>query len=186
VNSFSWKRASVFHALFVLCLPAVTGCATYHLDLSRYPANQRVLYLHNFTNETFQADTNVELTEWVRREIHRRRNFTLADDRARAPLSLYAKVRVYRKEGRLYDNAREPVRFDLTVIARVRVRRNTEELLDAHDVGASIEYSSREGFTETEFGARQRLLRILAERIHNRLDKVFVDNTAAPPPPPSS
>lgn len=160
------------------------GCSTYDLDLSRYPGEARVLYLQNITNDTFQPDANVELTEWVRREFHRRKNFTLSTERSQAPLWLYAKVRVYRKEGRMYDDARTPIRFDLTMVARVRVRRNpafgSEEVLDSKDIGASLEYSEREGFVETEFRARQRLLRILAARINNRVEKVFIENTPEP------
>lgn len=186
INSKAVRRSATPALVWTAAVLLAGGCATYELDLSRYPGEKRILYLHNITNDTFQPDANVELTEWVRREFHRRKNFRLATDRKAAPLWLYTKIRVYRKEGRMYDNAREPVRFDLTVVARVRLRRNpafgSEELLDSEDIAASLEYSEREGYSESEFGARQRLLRLLAARINNRVERVFIENSPAPPP----
>ncbi len=168
----------------ILTATLFCACGTFDLDLSRYPRQSRTLFLHNATNDTFQADVNVELTEATRRELHRRKNFILEPEREKAPLWLYTKVRVYRKEGRLYDDAREPVRYDITTVARVRLRRNpafgTEELIDSEEIGASIEYSEREGYEESEVRARQRLLALLAARINNRVEKVFVENAPAP------
>ena len=158
------------------------------MDLSAYPSGDRALFLHNFTNNSFQPDVNVELTDWTRSEINRRNNFNLQDERATARIWLYGNVQVYRKEGRMYDNYRSAIRHELIVACRIRIYRNAGSpgkggggvLLDSQVISASVDFSESQGFRETEMVARARVLRKLSARINEFLEKSFATNHQTP------
>ena len=168
VALFSWSTA---------------GCAYFQrIDLSEYPEGQRTAFLHNFTNESFQPDVNVELTEIMRRELARRENFSLMKSREEARLWLYGEITIYRKSGRMFDNLRTPTRYELLVAARIKVRENPgEDLWLSQEVTARVEYSEREGFLESEFEARQRLLHTLARRANEMIEAEFINRSPALP-----
>lgn len=172
-------RGAAMVAALVLGMASVAGCAHFQrVDLSAYPPGERTLFLHNFTNQSFQPDVNVELTEVMRREIARRENFTLTKSREEARLWVYGEISVYRKSGRMFDNLRTPTRFELLVAARIKVREKPgENLWISREVSARVEYSEREGFLESEFEARQRLLRQLAQRASNVIESEFVNRS---------
>lgn len=168
---------------FVFAASYVCGCAAFQAaDLSAYPADLRTVYLHNFSNTSFQPDVHFELTEAVRQELHRRGNFTVQRERENARLWVYGEVVVYRKEGRMYDNFRNPTRVELIVACRLRLRENPAagggEPLD-RELSARTEFSQSEGFLESELAARDRLLRQLAARINAALETEFVNRFAA-------
>lgn len=148
---------------------ALLSCRS--VDLTSVPREKRTLYAHNFTNTAFQPDVNVELTEVLRSEISRRGNFIIVSDKKDAAILVYGDVGLYRKESRMYDNFRNPVRHELMVGCTIKVRPNpanpgafTGETLPI-EVSSSVEFSDREGYVEQEEAARRRLLRILASRI---------------------
>ncbi len=141
------------------------------VDLSSVPSEKRTLYAHNFSNSAFQPDVNVELTEMLRSEISRRGNFVIVRDKKDAAIFLYGDVGLYRKESRMFDNFRNPVRHELMIGCTVKIRANPShpgafagETLPV-EVSASVEFSEKEGYVEQEEVARRRLLRILASRI---------------------
>jgi Lipopolysaccharide-assembly len=159
------------------------GCAAFQAaDLSAYAADLRTVYLHNFSNTSFQPDVHFELTEAVRQELHRRGNFTLQRERDTARLWVYGEVVVYRKEGRMFDNFRNPTRVELIVACRMRLRENPAagggEPFD-RELSARTEFSQSEGFLESELAARDRLLRQLAGRMNAALETEFVNRFAA-------
>lgn len=171
-----------------------TGCASLGgLDLSAYPAKTRSLFLFNFTNNTFQPDVNRELTDWVRAEFDRRGNFKLTSKQADARLQVYGRIVVYRKEGRLFDNFRRPTRSELIVVCRVAIRQNparidsppNSPLLETREVSASVDFSELQGFRESEFQARARLLRLLASRVNNAVERAYKAHFPAPRPTPT-
>lgn len=168
-------------ALLIFIMLSFAGCAAFRgVDLRGYPDEQRTLFLHNFTNDSFQADVNVELTESLRREIARRENFRLMPDREGARLWVYGEITMYRRAGRMFDNLRTPTRLELLVAVRIKVRENPgENLWVSREVSARTEFSNREGFLETEFEARQRLLFTLARRANAVLESEFVSRAPA-------
>ena len=106
-------------ALTVLFI--VSGGCIYP-DLKEFPEQERTLFLYNFSNSTFDSDTQVQLNRTLREEIHSKRDFVITDDPDQAVLGLYGEITLYRKEGRLYDNLRNPTRYELIVGARIRMR----------------------------------------------------------------
>lgn len=168
---------------FAVATSYVCGCAAFQAaDLSAYPADLRTVYLHNFSNTSFQPDVHFELTEAVRQELHRRGNFKVQSERESARLWIYGEVVVYRKEGRMYDNFRNATRVELIVACRLRLRENPAagggEPLD-RELSARTEFSQSEGFLESELAARDRLLRQLAARINAALETEFVNRFAS-------
>lgn len=149
-------------------------------DLSAYPRDSRTLFLQNFTNNSFQPDANVELTDAVRLAIGSRGNFVLLDDRQKAKLRLFGRISLYRKEGRMFDNLRQPIRTELVIACRVRVQGDAGELFTG-ETAASVEYSSVQGYVESEETARRRLNRLLAQRIAAMVERWFIARFPAPP-----
>jgi hypothetical protein len=94
---------------------------------------------------------------------------------------VYGDVVVYRKEGRMFDNFRNPTRIELIVACRLRLRENPAagggETLD-RELSARTEFSQSEGFLESELAARDRLLRQLAARMNAALETEFVNRFA--------
>ncbi|MEQ9362692.1 MAG: hypothetical protein RIF32_00530, partial [Leptospirales bacterium] len=65
---------------------------------------------------------------------------------------------------------------------RIKIRENPgENLWISREVSARVEYSEREGFLESEFEARQRLLRQLAQRANAVIESEFVNRSAPVP-----
>lgn len=158
-------------ALTVLFI--VSGGCIYP-DLKEFPEQERTLFLYNFSNSTFDSDTQVQLNRTLREEIHSKRDFVITDDPDQAVLGLYGEITLYRKEGRLYDNLRNPTRYELIVGARIRMRdRSSGRVLLSTEESASVHYSPREGFPESELQARHRLLRLLARNIHRSMVSAF-------------
>ncbi|MCB1315520.1 MAG: hypothetical protein KDK27_06160 [Leptospiraceae bacterium] len=174
----------IFLYITIALVIPVQSCTLFRArDLSDYPVEWRSLFLHNFTNETFEPDVNVEMTEWVRREFLRRDNFDVESDKDEARLWVYGEITAYRKEGRMFDDFRTPTRVDLFIAVRFKLRQNPERmdpsisdtLLLSREIGTSVQYSGTEGYTESEFQARQRLLQILALRLNDAIENEFVN-----------
>lgn len=172
-------------ACFVLLVLALSGCRLLQrTDLSGFDPASRTIFIHNFTNQTFQADVNVELTEWVKREINRRDNFKTRTDKDEARIWIYGEIAVYSRDGRMYDNFQNPTRYEMTIATRLKIRTNPAmpgPLLDrGGEVSATVQYSEREGYTESEHTARQRLLRTLAARIADSIESEYLATIPEP------
>ena len=159
-------------APFAAALGIVTlfsaGCV--YPDLKNFSREERTLYLYNFANSTFDADAQTELNETLREEIHSKEDFLLVPEPEEARLGLYGEVTLYRKEGRLYDNLRNPTRYELIIGVRIRLREKPSgRVLLSTEESATVHYSPREGFPESEVQARHRLLRELARNIHRSM-----------------
>ncbi|MBE7439319.1 MAG: hypothetical protein HS115_12745 [Spirochaetales bacterium] len=178
-------KPGIFFWILVL-LPWLSRCAFLRaIDLKPYPAGERQLFIQNIRNETFQADANLELTEWVRRELHRRGNFLIAGERNQARLILSGTLEVYRREGRMLDDYRNPVRYELILAARMHLRRvddSGQSEIGQELLAASVEYSELEGYIETEHTARQRALQLLSARIAHFAEQSFVNFHGSPRP----
>ena len=165
----SFILSLLFAVLFSSCMNTIV------LDSKKYPVSDRTVFVYNFENSAFQADVNGEMTEVLRNHIYRRKNFFPQKKPSDSVFSIYGEITMYRKEGRMYDNYRDPVRFELMVGVRVKMRSTADSLLllDSEFV-ASTDYSEKEGFIESEFRARQRVLRKLAIQISNSMETAFL------------
>lgn len=181
MNIDFWKSSKFLLFIYVLLsvsfFNSISCYAFGRLDLSAYPHDARLMFIHNISNNTFQPDVNVELTDILRYEIGRRNNFILVKNKGEARLWLYGHITLYRKEGRMYDNQRNAIRHELIIVCRIRVLKNPGfsggGTLLSREVNVSVEFSERQGYTESEFRARQRLLRILAARINEMMEQNF-------------
>lgn len=174
-------------AAVLVVLLAFSGCRLLQrTDLSAYDPATRTIFIHNFTNQTFQADVNVELTEWVKREINRRDNFKTRTDKDEARIWIYGEIAVYSRDGRMYDNFQNPTRYEMTVATRLKIRTNPvmpgPSMDRGGEVSATVQYSEKEGYTESEYAARQRLLRTLAARIADSIESEYLATIPEPVP----
>lgn len=150
------------------------------VDLSKYSAESRGIYIHNFTNDSFQADIPVEVKRAMQNEILRRRNFIVQSDKSAANLRLYGRVTGFRRRGLMYDDLRNPTRIELILICRMKLRRGNPgegELLASREISAAVSFQA----TENEKQARLRLARNLAIRMHSILEKEFINNQPVMP-----
>ena len=168
--------------LLLLSLVAMQGCAMFQRnDLSRFPEASRTLYLYNFTNSTFQPEVHIQLNEILKSEIERRHNFILKYTAAEAQFTVEGDLNVYRMEGRLYDDYRNATRYQLIVGTNMQMRGKSPGAKSTtgyftDTIGASVDFSTGEGFSEDEYRARERVLRILAARICNALEAHFLSS----------
>jgi len=170
-----FQFTKIFYIFFIF---TASSCVTERpIDLSSFPNEDRTMFLHNFTNQTFTGDIQRELTEVMRSEIIRRGNFRLLPEREKAALGLYGEVTVYRKEGRMYDNYRTPVRWEVIMAVKIRIRemkpKSGPGFSAIKEVSAVVDFSDREGFVESEFEARERLIRRLAMRINQTIEAEY-------------
>ncbi len=176
-------------SLALLLIFAANSCVLFqYADLSVYPNEQRTIFVTNFMNNTFQPDIHITLTRAVREEIQRRKNFILQDDRNDSHLNLAGEISVFRKEGRMYDNYRNPVRYELIVLGNIQVKEknnspeggSTVNSFFSREISARVDYSPSEGFKESEREAIERLSRIFARKLNTVLEREFISHF--PPP----
>jgi hypothetical protein len=168
-------------ALIFFGIISAGSCSVFQVyDLKEFPESSRTVFLQNFSNETYDPDVNVELNRILRNAIHMRRNFILTDDRTKARFHLHGELIVYRREGRMYDNYRNPARYMLAASVLIRMRENLngtdagELPVFTQEISSTIDYSVSEGFAETENQARTRLLEQLSAAINRAIEKEFV------------
>lgn len=174
----------VFLAFFAI--GTIQGCSVFqYVDLSIYPVESRTIYIRNLLNNTFEPDVHVFLTRAIREEIQRRDNFILRDNQSEAKFTLAGEITVYRKEGRLYDNYRNPTRYELIVYGVVVVREtggdgNSSTPVFSREISARVDFSVSEGYVETERDALERLSTIFARKAATAIEMEFISRY--PPP----
>jgi len=163
-------------SVLIFYFTGLSGCnSVQKLDPEKYPAADRTIFIHNFINDTFHSDVNVELTESLRTMIMRRKNFFVQKNQSDSRLMLYGQVIMYRKEGRMYDNYGEPSRYELMVMCRVKVRDGNRLIMD-REFASSTDYSTTEGYIEMEYAARQRVYRKLTIQIASNLELAYISS----------
>ena len=168
------SRAIRISIVAVIAGFVITSCITQDSRLANYPEKDRTLYLQNFGNTTFEADVQVELTEAIRTHIHLRQGYLLTDERNSARFILFGDIVLYRREGHLFDNEFSPIRYDLTLVVRVRlIDRESGNTVTAFEEDARAQYSTKEGLVETEQSARRRLYSSICRKIYNRLSEAY-------------
>lgn len=170
------NRRKIFFCITAIFVFINFSCNTVQkFDPAVYPPSERTVFIHNFTNDTFHADVNIEMTEALRRTIHRRKNFIVQKKRDTARIMIYGEIFVYRKEGRMYDNYGEPARFELMITCRIKARDQNRLIMD-REFAASTDYSSTEGYIEKEYAARQRVYRKLTMQIASNLELAYISS----------
>lgn len=161
-----------FSCLLILVLFA--GCVGVDQRLTHLPESQRTLFLGNFGNVTFESDLQIELTEALRNYIHLRKGYILVNEVEKARFLLYGEVILYRREGFLFDNEMNPTRYDLNIVAKLRlIERETGAMVTVFDEDARTQFSVSEGMSEDEVMARHRLYGKLCRKIYDRISMAF-------------
>ena len=168
--------------LFLTLLCFMLQCS-FPKRLQDYPIQTRRLFLHHFTNHSHAAGINRKLDVGLRKEIARRANFNLSEERKKAHLWLQGQITSYQKNSGIYSPSQGSRRHEILVLCRVRLRENPNRikakearLLLSEELGARVYFSEKEGYVETEAQALRRLLYILTLRINQSLEKAYLQH----------
>lgn len=186
-NRISRKPFTIASFVILLALPVACSLFQY-ADLTPFPEEHRTIYIHNLRNESFKPDIHIRMTRAVRNEFLRRENFILVEDRSKARFILSGVMNVYRKEGRLYDNYRNPTRYELIAGGIFDLRENPAHPLNEHGarrilsagISARVDYSVKEGFPEMESEGFDRLADRLSRRVASSVEAEFVSRYSLP------
>ena len=181
LSSPNYPISLAIKTLLLLVFAFVFGsCQSLRVDLHHLPPETRTLYIHNFSNNTFEGGASQTLFNSLYREIQRRDNFRLTDQKDEAALWLYGELNMFRREGAMYDNYNNPVRYDLEASCQIRLRRHHDnriagqaEVLYTGEHSARAAYSEQEGYRESDARARERLMFLLASKITTALETAF-------------
>ncbi len=164
--------------MYIIAAAGLLGsCSVFQVyNLKEFPPESRTVYLQNFTNETFDPDVNTELNRILRETLHMRGNFILTENRQDARFIMSGQLYLYRREGRMYDNYRNPARYMLAAGVLIRLSEGSRQLL-SEELTSTVDYSVSEGYAETEYSARTRLLLQLSAKISRAAEKAYMAET---------
>lgn len=184
-------RTVVCRCIVFLSLAAVSACATLSrgqsevdaLPLSenykKFRAARRSLYIQNFENRTYSPQLTGRLKEKLQYAFTRKPSLTVTPEKKDAELILYGKILMYAEEPGVYDRYSQPLNFNLTMVASVKLRvsKNAQKdgaketeldpMSEEITVRYMTSYNKGEPFFEQRFTAEERLLDGLADRIVN-------------------
>ncbi|MDH5720017.1 MAG: hypothetical protein OEZ13_05265 [Spirochaetia bacterium] len=131
--------------------------------------NYRTIYIHNFSNKSFQGDLISRLKEKLQIEFQLDTRLKPISDKDQADLWLMGDIEIYHNIPTYFDKFGEPRRFMMSIGAIIWVRINSKIenafLLERRKVRYDTAYSPHNEAFETEFMAQERLLDMTAKRI---------------------
>ena len=169
------RPATRMHPAFVLLFSSIFlfHCAGKELKApdgeEMIPLKYKSIYIHNFESRAYSAPLVGSLKEKLTMRFSLDKRLHVESQKEKADLWLYGRIDEYRKIPRRFDQFGAPESYRLAAIVTVWVRPNTalseEDIFEKKSVRYDTSFSPKGGAHETEFIARERLLRGLAERI---------------------
>lgn len=133
------------------------------------PLKYKSIYIHNFESRAYSAPLVGSLKEKLTMRFSLDKRLHVESIKEKADLWLYGRIDEFRKIPRQFDQFGAPESYLLSAIVTVWVRPNTalseEDIFEKKSVRFDASFSPKSGAHETEFIARERLLRGLSERI---------------------
>ncbi|EMY16161.1 hypothetical protein LEP1GSC043_4197 [Leptospira weilii str. Ecochallenge] len=139
------------------------------------PDDQRRLYVQNFRNNSYGMGIQTLLTELVRAEIDTRGRFLQTREKSIASYRLYGEVVHYQLVGNLLDQGGQSISREMLVIVRLELQKvgGQKILLEREEIPVRIIFSDQVGFRESETQAQARLLKIMAIRIAEEVERAW-------------
>ncbi|RHX77787.1 LPS assembly lipoprotein LptE [Leptospira yasudae] len=139
------------------------------------PDDQRRLYVQNFRNNSYGMGIQTLLTELVRSEIDARGRFIQTREKSIAAYRLYGEVVHYQLVGNLLDQGGQSISREMLVIVRLELQRagGQKITLEREEIPVRIIFSDQVGFRESENQAQARLLKIMAIRIAEEMERAW-------------
>lgn len=133
------------------------------------PLKYTSLYIHHFDNRSYDGQVITRLKEKLQVAFMQDGRLKVLPEKKEADLFLYGTVGLYKQIPSSYDRFGQPVRFQLSIIVKMKVRVNPAKgedvFLDNRVVRYDTTYSPRVAPFETRFSAEERLLIGLTDRI---------------------
>ncbi|TGK33692.1 hypothetical protein EHQ12_14515 [Leptospira gomenensis] len=139
------------------------------------PDEQRRLYVQNFRNNSYGMGVQTLLTELVRSEVDSRGRFLQTREKSLAAYRLYGEVVHYQLVGNLLDQGGQSISREMLIVVRLELQKagGQKILLEREEIPVRIIYSDQVGFRESESQAQARLLRIMAIRISEEIERAW-------------
>ncbi|EMJ97197.1 MULTISPECIES: LPS assembly lipoprotein LptE [unclassified Leptospira] len=166
--------------LLVFCL----GSCTYltrepgnppKIDGIPIPDSKRTVYVQNFRNNSYGIAMHTTLSDLVKQEINYRGRFIQTREKSQAAYRIYGEISHYQQVGALLDQGGQQLSKEMFVVCKVELQKAGGEKipLERTEIPARIIYSDQVGFMETESQAQTRLLKILAVRIAEEMERAW-------------
>lgn len=91
-------------------------------NYKKFRAARRSLYIQNFDNRTYSPQLTGRLKEKLQYAFTRKPSLTVTPDKKNADLILYGKILIYAEEPGVYDRYSQPLTYNLTMVASVKLR----------------------------------------------------------------
>ncbi|PJZ68895.1 hypothetical protein CH373_08205 [Leptospira perolatii] len=171
-------------SLFVITISLLLCSCTYltrepgvppKIDGVPIPDAKRTVYVQNFRNNSYGMGLHTQLTGLVRQEIDFRGRFLQTREKSGAAYRIYGEISHYQLVGALLDQGGQHLSREMLVVCRVELQKAGGERipLERDEIPARIVYSDQIGFRESEAQAQTRLLRILAVRISEEMERAW-------------
>jgi hypothetical protein len=133
------------------------------------PRKYKSIYIHNFTNNSYEGELTGEIKDTLFQKFSLQRRFKLTSEKNKSDLWLYGQIEYFKLTPRDIDEFGRVTRYLMTIIVTIWVRPNSaissEDILDKSNVRFDTFYAPDLPPYENEFGARQRLVEGLSDRI---------------------
>ncbi|TGL76087.1 LPS assembly lipoprotein LptE [Leptospira yasudae] len=170
-------------AIFFMLLLSLVHCTYFtreprnppKIDGVPIPDDQRRLYVQNFRNNSYGMGIQTLLTELVRSEIDARGRFLQTREKSIAAYRLYGEVVHYQLVGNLLDQGGQSISREMLVIVRLELQKagGQKITLEREEIPVRIIFSDQVGFRESENQAQARLLKIMAIRIAEEMERAW-------------
>lgn len=139
------------------------------------PNDQRRLYVQNFRNNSYGMGVQTLLTELVRAEIDTRGRFIQTREKSIAAYRLYGEIVHYQLVGNLLDQGGQSISREMLIIVRLELQKagGQKITLEREEIPVRIIFSDQVGFRESESQAQARLLKIMAIRIAEEMERAW-------------
>ncbi|PJZ55520.1 LPS assembly lipoprotein LptE [Leptospira barantonii] len=170
-------------AIFLIVILTTFNCAYFtreprnppKIDGVPIPDDQRRLYVQNFRNNSYGMGVQTLLTELVRSEIDSRGRFIQTREKSIAAYRLYGEIVHYQLVGNLLDQGGQSISREMLIIVRLELQKagGQKITLEREEIPVRIIFSDQVGFRESESQAQARLLKIMAIRIAEEMERAW-------------
>jgi hypothetical protein len=135
----------------------------------------RLLYIHNFQNDSYAPALHTMLTQVLKAEVDRRGRFIQTRDKSLAMYRLYGKVIHFQRIGNLLDMGNQEMSSEITAVIRLELQEVGGErlTLERDEILGRVYFSDQLGYRETEEQAQARLVNNLAIRICQEMENAW-------------
>ncbi len=165
-----------YKLFLILVMFFFISCQTYYKELKEIPDEEKIVYIENFNNYTFEPFIHQELIDILKSKLHQRNLLILTNEDSKAMYFLSGKLLLFRREVLLYINELQPASYKIDLVIEIKIYKKNQETLIAQEVYDSIRYNLQGPSYESDFNARRRLFEKISQKVIYYLEKTIVDD----------